>query len=76
VSQTKKVEEKSCVHDENDTPPKIPICYFCEKEVTEDTYCFGCKHYVCEDCDQTPLIAGPHNVDEHQQEDEDGKRNE
>jgi len=70
MNQDKAKEEKSCVHDENDNPPKIAICYFCEKEVTEDDYCFGCKHYVCEDCDHAPLTIGDHDVDDHQEEDE------
>jgi len=73
VSQTKKVEEKSCVHDENDTPPKIPICYFCEKNVEEGNYCYGCKHYVCEDCDKAgiDIPLGGHDVEDHQPEGED-----
>jgi len=63
--------ERSCVHDENDKPPKIPICYFCEKEVTEDAYCFGCRHYICEDCDDpSEILIGEHTVDEHQEEEE------
>ena len=64
-----RLSKKSCVHDDNDNPPKIPICYFCEKKVTEDDYCFGCKHYVCQDC-STNDPWGDHNVDEHQEEEE------
>ena len=60
-------KDKSCVHDKNDNPPKIPICYFCEKVVSEDEYCFGCRHYVCSGCDET-TIFGDHEVDEHQEE--------
>lgn len=26
-------------------------CYFCGKEVTGDDWCYGCFHFVCEDCD-------------------------
>jgi hypothetical protein len=62
-------KDKSCIHDENDKPPKIPICYFCEKVVTEDDYCSGCKHYVCQDCSLVDVF-GEHSVDEHQEEEE------
>ena len=47
----------------------IAVCYFCEKHVTEEDYCFGCKHFVCEECDKlTPI--GNHHVKEHQEEKE------
>jgi len=48
---------------------EMPICYFCAKSVTEEDYCFGCKHFVCQDCDQEKPI-GNHDVDDHQTEDE------
>lgn len=44
---------------------ETPICYFCEKVVTEEEYCYGCKHFVCEDCNENDLI-GNHDVNDHQ----------
>lgn len=43
---------------------KEPRCYFCGKTCTEDEYCYGCKHYVCSDCDETGVF-GDHTVEEH-----------
>ena len=40
-------------------------CYFCDKEVTSDDFCYGCKHYVCKDCEETLIIGHGHLVDEH-----------
>lgn len=49
--------------------PKNKVCYFCGKEVTEDDFCYGCRHYVCQECDEeTPF--GNHCVEDHQEEDE------
>jgi len=62
-------KERSCVHDKNDEPPKVPICYFCEEITDEDHYCFGCEHYVCEKCD-TSQPFGDHNVEDHQSTEE------
>jgi hypothetical protein len=66
-------KERSCVHNEKDQPPKIPICYFCEKVTDEEHYCYGCKHYVCEDCDERgmDLPFGEHDVEDHQSTEED-----
>jgi hypothetical protein len=43
-------------------------CYFCEKKVTDDDWCFGCHHFICEDCstlDDNPPM-GPHEIEDHQ----------
>lgn len=40
------------------------FCYFCGKEVTNEHYCYGCRHYVCEECDETQPV-GYHQVKEH-----------
>ena len=45
----------------------MPKCYFCGKEVTEDDYCYGCKEYVCEECNETDPW-GSHDVEDHQEE--------
>jgi len=42
-------------------------CYFCGKEVDGTMYCFGCKEFVCNDCEKTPeQPSGRHHVSEHQ----------
>lgn len=42
-------------------------CVECEKPCDEDSYCFGCKHYICDACDvsagMTPM--GAHRVECH-----------
>lgn len=48
---------------------KSKVCYFCGKEVTEDDFCHGCKHYVCQECDED-MPLGNHCVEDHQEEDE------
>jgi hypothetical protein len=63
-------KERSSTHDKNDNPPKIPICYFCEEVTDEDHYCFGCGHYVCDNCDEDTQNIGDHNVEDHQDEEE------
>ncbi len=48
-------------------------CCFCEKTVSSDFYCYGCREYVCKDCDvsmgNTPM--GSHEPDDHLVEMED-----
>ena len=60
-------KEKVCYAEDLPLKPnQIAICYFCERIVTEDDYCYGCKHFVCQDCDQTNVL-GSHDVDEHEE---------
>ena len=42
----------------------MPKCYYCEKELTEDYYCYGCKEHICEDCDETGA-SGNHSIEDH-----------
>jgi len=30
---------------------EITQCYFCGEQCTEEDYCYGCKTYICEECD-------------------------
>lgn len=39
-------------------------CAICLKPTGEDAYCFGCKAYVCEVCDQTNVL-GKHLLRDH-----------
>ena len=41
-------------------------CYFCGKEVDGMFFCFGCKEFVCSECDKTE-IAGHHSVEQHKE---------
>ena len=47
----------------------IYSCHFCGEESDEDSFCFGCKHAVCENCDVNfDMPFGSHSVDVHRQE--------
>jgi len=45
-------------------------CYFCAAEVSDDDYCYGCKEYVCAECDVMSINMpwGGHGVDLHAEE--------
>ena len=45
----------------------MPACHFCGKQVGEECYCHGCKHYVCSDCD-FGMPMGDHVVEDHENE--------
>lgn len=40
-------------------------CHFCGKEVNGWFYCYGCKHFICEDCEAEDPPTGYHKVEEH-----------
>jgi len=41
-------------------------CYFCGDLCTDEDYCWGCKEFICLDCDeQTPLLD-EHIPNDHQ----------
>ena len=40
-------------------------CFFCKKNLDGMDYCFGCKEFVCGDCNQREPI-GRHEVTDHQ----------
>lgn len=44
-------------------------CHFCGKAVDEDSYCWGCGHFVCMDCDESGPM-GSHSIDDHKLGDE------
>lgn len=47
--------------------PAGPTCAFCGEPQSEDSLCYGCKHYVCADCDKLePFGASHNNVADHQ----------
>ena len=54
--------------EENLNPPKPEgECYFCHKPTTTDNYCYGCKQYICAECDPPEVsdFCGPHTVERH-----------
>lgn len=47
-------------------------CYFCDKELDGEWFCYGCEEYVCEECDKNPnLPFGSHHVTDHEDYDDD-----
>lgn len=45
-------------------------CAGCRKWVDEDHFCYGCKHYICDECDdgitsRAAQTAGPHDFAAH-----------
>lgn len=57
--------------DRNLNPPKTEgECFFCHKPTTDWDLCYGCKQYVCEDCENpaATYYGRPHTVHEHKAE--------
>lgn len=51
-----------------DTVPEIGKCFNCGNEVGKDSYCNGCKSFVCDDCDKSAADGGqfgPHEPADH-----------
>lgn len=44
--------------------PAPPTCYLCRGRANEEHYCYGCRAYVCEECDKTFCI-GEHAPGDH-----------
>lgn len=44
---------------------KTGPCYFCNSEVSDFYFCFGCKEYVCSLCDINKPF-GYHSPNKHQ----------
>lgn len=48
-------------------------CFNCQKEVEKDSYCHGCKAFICDDCDKSAAAGGmfgPHAKEQHLEEPE------
>ena len=45
-------------------------CVHCQKDCTDADYCYGCKSFVCDDCNQRSQLAPHDNPDWHKQADE------
>lgn len=49
-------------------PNEKPKCHFCPKEVTEEHLCYGCKVYICEECDLNYNLMGAHEPHRHKED--------
>lgn len=49
---------------------KEPKCFNCKKSVDADeSFCYGCKAHICEDCDVNPnMPMGSHRPELHLRE--------
>lgn len=45
------------------------ICYFCDELCDQENYCFGCKQFICGQCDKRGLDMpfANHDVEEHKE---------
>ncbi len=51
-----------------------PRCHFCQKECTDNDYCYGCRHHVCAECDkENGELGRDHEVEVHRVVHIDGK---
>lgn len=48
-------------------------CKLCDKAITaaeeKDMFCYGCGQHVCEECSVNISLMGPHDVEDHLNED-------
>ncbi len=44
--------------------PLHMLCYHCEDECDEMSWCYGCRELVCPSCDQTDC-SGRHRPEDH-----------
>lgn len=45
-------------------------CHFCKKDCKDDSYCYGCKTFICDSCDKSPAGAfGNHSPSIHKESD-------
>jgi len=49
---------------EEDEHPGGP-CYHCKKQVGRDNYCYGCKEYICDDCNLPWSVADAYGKGHH-----------
>lgn len=41
-------------------------CFFCGNQVGAECFCWGCWHYICDDCmNHKDPPVGKHDVEEH-----------
>jgi len=42
----------------------VPRCWFCRKIVGQEQFCYGCRKFVCESCNEIQCV-GDHEVEDH-----------
>ena len=47
------------------TDEQRPKCAGCAEPVDEDYFCFGCKNYICDDCDDGISSRAAQTFGEH-----------
>jgi len=47
---------------------ELMACYLCDAECDIDDWCFGCRHFICDDHPET--LVGGHDPREHDGEGE------
>jgi hypothetical protein len=47
---------------------KDPTCFNCGAVVDEDSFCYGCSMYICDECDVNMGTHGEHLPEDHLQE--------
>ena len=57
----RKIEKTIYEEGTNDVSGK---CFFCGKELDGMSYCFGCKEFVCPECDDA-FTLGRHDINAH-----------
>jgi len=56
------------LHQKQEYLPKVEIkeCFNCQKSVDENSFCFGCKNYICDECDVNGInLFGKHQCEDH-----------
>lgn len=48
-----------------------PRCFNCNEPVPRGSFCFGCKEFVCDECDVNHDVWGGHSPEAHLEEPED-----
>jgi hypothetical protein len=46
-------------------PSDTGKCHFCEKPIGRGGWCYGCEHYICDECDNNYSLMGKHSVEQH-----------
>ena len=41
------------------------VCYSCGTSLDDAYFCFGCKEFICDDCDRNSECVGSHSVGCH-----------
>lgn len=46
--------------------PSHGVCFNCDEHCGSESYCYGCRTFVCSTCDMNPSVSGhSHDADLH-----------